>query len=524
MTGAPAAEHSPSARHGLPVRFAVTLVMNVLRMAMLFVAGVILARRLGPAAYGDMNFLLGTFAAALPLLEMGTSSAFYTMMAQRRQPSSFYVYYAGWLALQLLLQLLAVAVLFPDSLVRTIWLNNGTGAILLALAASFASLQLWPAFQQVGEAARETVFVQFLKAGIGALYVGLILLLIRADMLNVNYALAAMALSYLLPGLYFLFRFDWRLAADPAVPAEPFRALVGKYAAYCGPLLLSSAAGAAYLFADKWLLQYLGGAAQQGYFSVGAQFAAVALLGTTSFINIFWKETAHAHASGDGARAERLFLKSVKSLYFVSCAIACFLIPVAPRLITSVFGAGYEAGWVSFAIMLFFPAHQTIGQIAGTYFLATERTRDYFRISVLGMLLGVPAAYFLLAPSSAALPGLGLGAAGLAVKSVLLQVFLVNLQGWLICRYNGWRWPLLHQLMSPLLLLAAGFACRFILPAGTLSAWALGAWLGGTGLLFCALAGLTLWAWPGLAGLTGSEAGRYLRDIRAWLGKGESHG
>lgn len=504
--------------HGLPVRFAFTFVINALRMGMMFIAGIIMARGLGPGAYGDMNFLLGTFAAAVPLLEMGTSSAFYTMIAQGRRAPEFFRYYAVWLGVQLSVQVLAVTLLFPGSLIRLVWLENDAVSIALALLASFVSLQLWPAFQQVGESARETIFVQKLKAGIALLYVFILLALGWAGRLDVRTALSAMAAAYLLPSIIFLFRFDWGRVIDSAVQPERFAEVFSRYAKYCAPLLASSAAGAVYVFADRWLLQYLGGAVQQGYFSVGAQFAAVALLGATSFMNIFWKETAHAHAAGDKARTERLLMKSVKSLYFSSCAISCFLVPYSGELLSAVFGSDYAAGGLSFAVMLFYPVHQTIGQLTGTYFLATEMTRQYFKVSLLGMVLGIPAAYLLLAPSSAVIPGFGLGAAGLAVKSVLLQIFLVNLQGQMICRANGWDWPVAHQLLSPAAMLVAGYLCREIPELILGSKVGFFASISASAVLFFGIAVLLLYRFPRLAGLNPEEVRRYAASIRGWAG------
>lgn len=515
MTADAASELMPP-HHGLPVRFAFTFVINALRMGMMFLAGIIMARGLGPGAYGDMNFLLGTFAAAVPLLEMGTSSAFYTMIAQGRRTAAFFRYYAVWLGVQLSVQLLAVTLIFPGSLIRLIWLENDAVSIALALLASFASLQLWPAFQQVGESARETIFVQKLKSGIALLYVLILLSLGWAGRLDVHTALSAMVAAYLLPSVVFLFRFDWGRVLTAAVPPERFAEVFSRYARYCTPLLASSAAGAVYVFADRWLLQYLGGAVQQGYFSVGAQFAAVALLGATSFVNIFWKETAHAHAAGDKDRTERLLMKSVKSLYFSSCAISCFLIPYSGELLSAVFGGDYSPGGVSFAVMLFYPVHQTIGQLTGTYFLATEMTKQYFKVSVLGMVLGIPAAYLLLAPPSAPVPGLGLGAAGLAIKAVLLQIFLVNLQGRIICRGNGWDWPVAHQFLSPLAMLAAGYLCREI-PVLILGGQAgFIASISFSAVLFCCISVLLLYRFPRLAGLEPEDVRRYAVSLRRW--------
>src|SRR5207244_2879825 len=67
---------------------------------------------------------------------------------------------------------------------------------------------------------------------------------------------------------------------------------------------------------------------------------------------------------------------------------------------------------------------------------------------------------FVLASSSAALPGLGLGAVGLAVKLLVLQVIGVNLQSTTIARAHGWRSDSAFQAICAVLLLTIAFATR----------------------------------------------------------------
>ena len=63
-----------------------------------------------------------------------------------------------------------------------------------------------------------------------------------------------------------------------------------KYLNYCLPLIPYSWITFAYIFIDRWLLQYYSGSVEQAYYSVAAQFAAIALIFTTSILRIFWKE------------------------------------------------------------------------------------------------------------------------------------------------------------------------------------------------------------------------------------------
>ena len=71
--------HSTSVK----LRLVVSVGSNALRALISFFTGLLIARALNPAGYGDLMFLLGSFVAIRSLLDMGSSSAFFTFLSQR---------------------------------------------------------------------------------------------------------------------------------------------------------------------------------------------------------------------------------------------------------------------------------------------------------------------------------------------------------------------------------------------------------------------------------------------------------
>ena len=80
----------------IKVRFLSTLFVNISRIGLSVLAGIIIARGLEPKGFGDFNFLLVSFSSIMSLLDMGTASAFYTFVSQRKRGGRFYFYYALW--------------------------------------------------------------------------------------------------------------------------------------------------------------------------------------------------------------------------------------------------------------------------------------------------------------------------------------------------------------------------------------------------------------------------------------------
>jgi O-antigen/teichoic acid export membrane protein len=141
------------------VRFISTFLTNVLRVGLSFISGLVIARTLGPSNYGNFIFLLGSFTALASLVDMASSSAFYTFISQKRRGLSFFFYYTVWISIQFSILLLLVLFL-PIPLKEKIWLGHTRSLILFALFASFSMNQIWNFWGQIGESIRDTIGVQ----------------------------------------------------------------------------------------------------------------------------------------------------------------------------------------------------------------------------------------------------------------------------------------------------------------------------------------------------------------------------
>lgn len=443
----------------IKVRFLATATTNVLGAGISFVTGMVIARSLGPEDYGHYNFLLGSFIAMVSLADMGTSTAFFTLISQNSRGRKFYLYYGFWVVIRFSLLLLFV-LLSPDNLKEKIWLGHTKELILLALLTVFSMNQLWQFAGQVGESIRDTVGVQVrnLIRAIGFLIC--IVLLIKTNLLSLK------ALFVTNAALYFVLAFLYgvRLYRSPILVSqknENFRYILQEFQIYCAPLLLYTWVGFLYTFADYWMLQRLGGAVQQGYYAIGCQFASVSLLATTSMIQVFWKEIAESYAQRNMDRIQILYKKVSRSLYFVGALSSCILIPFSREILTLLLGPAYEPGWPVFALMLFYPIHQSIGQVTGTMLYALGRTKTKALIGLLFMGVSIVMTFVFLSPQMWVIPGLQLGAVGLALKMVICQLLDVTLMGLYVARYISAQYDWAYQVYVVLVLLSGGFISKF---------------------------------------------------------------
>jgi O-antigen/teichoic acid export membrane protein len=494
------------------VRFFITLFANGLKAAISFLTGLLVAHSLGASGYGDLNFLLGSFTAINSILDGGSSFAFYTLLSGRRRGPGFFMMYFTWtFGVQFVGSIALIGLAAPQALVRAIWLGHSRGTVLLAFVASFMISQTWNAVSQMGEASRKTIVVQTAAASQAILHLLLVALAVWGHWLSVPVVLTLIACEYLAVSL--LFGPKLLLVGLDRHRSEPIREVVREFVRYCRPLIIYTLVGFVYQFADRWMLQRFGGAAQQGYFSIGQQFANLSLLATTSTLSVFWKEVAEARASGDIERTNSMYRSVQQTLFCLAAVVSCLCIPHTRELLRWTVGSGFEAGALALALLFLYPVHQTAGQMQGTFYLATGDTRLYSILGIVFMLVSIPVTYFMLAPPTSRPAGLGLGALGVAVKMVVLQIAGVGVQTWIMNRVYGTRALFWSQLALLAGLLSLAWGSKLTASLVTHDAVANVACAGVIYLV--AVAGI-LWRFPMIAGVSPARLHQSLARI-GWL-------
>lgn len=452
-------------------RFLFSAGANIVRAAISLSVGLLVARGLGPADYGNLAYLLGSFWAIRVLLDMGSSSAFFTFISQSKRSTKYYAVYFIWLSIQFLISVSLIALLLPASTVDLFWIGQHRELILLALLATFFQNQVWQTIVQIYEAERNTIQIQI--AGLTIIFVHLILVInmLAQHWLSVQSILYAIIAEYAIAAVWLsitirnsLMNFNTSIKQNPSCQHESLGKVMKAYVNYCRPMIIMAIFSFLYEMADRWLLQRYGGPTQQGFYQVAAQLSTISLLAATSILNIFWKEIAEANASGEHQTVAKLYLKTTQSLVFVAAAVSCFLAPWAEPLVDTLLGSAYYSAWPILLILLFYPIHQAVGQINGTLFMATNWNTVYMKITVVGQLVSIPISYLMIAPvNDSFFSGFELGGFGLALKTLAMSFLFVNMQSWVISRQYHIAFQWRRQIAVIVILLGLGYACRILI-------------------------------------------------------------
>ncbi len=442
-------------------RFAISLVANILRGLLTLLTTISLARLLGEDDYGRMAFLLATFQAIRQLLDPGVSSAFYTFLSQSNRSTKFMASYGLFLFAKYLLITGVVWLVMPESWLNYVWRGESRDLLIFALSAVLMQFEWWPSTMQVLESQRRTALAQGLYLLLLTLQLMEVFVLHWLGLLSIKYFILMSAALWASGTFIAMLRYHSG-SVSKMVPADEL--LLKKYLVYCLPMVSVGLLSFLIDFSDRWFLQVFAGSREQGYFAVSQQIAAVTLLITASLVRVLWKEIAEALHHERAEQARVLYTNAKKGLFFVSALIAAGLGPWSGDFVTLVFGPAYALAAPVFMVLIFAAVYQTLGQIEGTLLMASGKTGTGFLFNILMAPLGISLSFLLIAGADGwaltALPALG--ALGLAVKVLTVQVFSVNVMGYLLCQKMNWHFEWIYQIKILFVLLSLGFAARML--------------------------------------------------------------
>lgn len=489
----------------LAKRYAYKLLANVASIPVYLTMEAILPRALGPKAYGDYSFATNMFQQFTGFLDMGTSTCFYNALSRRQQEFGLVSFYLRATALMLVVTMLSSGLAFVPVLGD--WLLPGVPAWIVPLAALWAFLTWWGrVLRSMNDALGVTVSSEMVRTAVNLGSVAVLAGLFWAGWLNMGVLFAQQYATLLLlaAGFGLVLRGCWQ-KPDFTLDREARRAYTREFWTYSSPLFVQALASTVFLVAERWLLQTFEGSVQQGFFALSQKVGIACFLFVSAMTPLVMRELSIAYGNKDLKEMGRLLDRFAPLLFTVAGYFSCFTAVEAPAVVAIFGGAQYAAAIVPVQIMALYPVHQGYGQLAGAVFYSMGRTRTMRNIAVTEYCIGFCMSWLLLAPASHF--GFGLGATGLAIKTVLLQFVSVNFMLWVGSRMipmHFWR-NVAHQAGALAFLVGAAWLCR----TGTM---ALG--LGDataivrffvSGVLYSCLVGGGVLLFPPLAGLTRAD-------------------
>lgn len=442
-------------------RYAFKLLANMASIPVYLVMEALLPRALGPQMYGNYSFATNLFQQFTGFLDMGTSTCFYNALSRRQKEHGLVAFYARIILFVLVVILLGGALMaaFPTVGER---LMPDVPLWLAPLAAFWAFLTWWGrVLRSMNDAIGATVRSELVRTAGSLAGIVVLLVLFLDDNLTVRtlflqqYAmLGATAL-----GFWWVMRGWWR-GLRWRLPSKENSGYRKEFFDYSHPLFVQAVLSFLLLAAERWLLQWFDGSTEQGFFALSQKVSMACFLFVSAMTPLIMRELSIAWGNRDKKAMGHLLTRFAPLLYVVAAYFSCFTVAEGATLVRIFGGAEFTAAILPVQIMALYPVHQAYGQLAGSVFHATGRTRVMRNLTALECVYGFGTAWLLLAPPEYF--GFGLGAVGLAVKTVVVQFVTVNIYLWLASRMIPLDFSrnLLHQIAALTVLLALAFGCR----------------------------------------------------------------
>ncbi|KKR31070.1 MAG: Polysaccharide biosynthesis protein [Candidatus Gottesmanbacteria bacterium GW2011_GWC2_39_8] len=450
-------QSEPFHEDSLKKRYFFKLFTNIFALVISLATQAIIPRGLGPVTYGNYNFLTNFFQQVFGFLDMGTSTCFYTKLSQRQNDSrlvSFYLIFSAIISIAVLAFVIAA---HACSVSSKVWPAQGMFYVYLA---AFWGVFAWLSgfvLTRMVDAYGLTVSSEIARVGQKVFGLLLVLLLFFFNRLNLtsffffNYAtMLFLGVAIIL----ILERKGHSIVKSLWLSASELKRYSNEFYLYSHPLFLFSVVALIAGILDRWLLQYFSGSAEQGFYGLSYMIGSACFIFTGAMTPLLWREFSIAYEKKDVNHMAYLFGRYVPLLYSVAAALACFIAIQADKVIYIMGGRQYVGALWPVIIMAFYPIHQTYGQMNSVVCMAAGQTSLYSKISIIFMVIGVPIGYFLIAPENKM--GLNAGATGLAIKMIVMQIAVVNVQLYFNCRFLklGFARQVRHQIVSVFLLIA----------------------------------------------------------------------
>tara|TARA_R110000796_G_scaffold197152_2_gene313562 strand:- start:6294 stop:7775 length:1482 start_codon:yes stop_codon:yes gene_type:complete len=403
-------------------RYAIKLLANIVTGIINGLLVAIVPKALGPAAYGYFTFLQQFYSQLISFIDTSTSTSFFTKLSARNSRKELIKFYTLFSILLLLVLLLSVF------LVKQL----GYSAFFLTdIPDEYIYLGLWfgfltwftQIFIKISDAYAITVSVEIIKIIHKLLMLGVLLYIVNhlTFDLSLYYYFHFLSMVSFIFVLIFLFNNKGIISAAVLSVKVDYKRICFEFYKFCSPLFLFNCIAISIGIFDVWLLQNTSGSIETGFYGLAYSIAAMCFLFTAAMTPVISREFSKSFAENDLVEISKLFKRYVPMLYVIATYFSVFIAFEADNLLSIFADERFENAYFALVIFAFYPLHQTYGQINASLFFASDETVKYRNIGLFCSLVGLIFSYFFIYKYE-------YGAAGFAMKMVLIQLLSVNIQ------------------------------------------------------------------------------------------------
>lgn len=310
----------------LAKRYLFKLLANVASVPVYLAMEAILPRALGPKMYGSYSFATNLFYQMAGFLDMGTSTCFYNSLSRRQTESGLIAYYMRASLLVLVITMAVAMLFFAVPSCGSLFMPD-VPLWLAPLAAFWAFLTWWGrVLRSMNDAIGATVSSEMVRTVVSLVAVvalgGLFffgLLDIGTLFLQQYCMLACTAIGFWFVTVRYG-RGQWLPSGTISMrlTREQKKAYFREFFDYSNPLFVQALLAFFMLSAERWLLQWFDGSAEQGFFALSQKVSMACFLFVSAMTPLLMRELSIAWGRHDVTAMAHLVNRFAPLLYVVA--------------------------------------------------------------------------------------------------------------------------------------------------------------------------------------------------------------
>lgn len=414
-------------------RYSIKLGSSVLIALCNFAIQFLLPRAISIEEYGFYTYNLNVFTSVVVMMNMSTSSALVAKYSKRCEDIGyvrFYLKFYGVITITLTLGLLA---LYHLENIRKSFGGQTILAVFLGLEASIlikfmadvislydaAAISRFPAVIQVIQRLALCLFVA------GTYLLGhLTLILFYVGQIVIFVAVIAVLLKE-------FFKDYNSNYGKPVIRTTMI--YVREYFDFCRPLVVAGIISQGIIILMNYALMKYAGASEQAMFGAAWQLNTLVGYVFSPYAELMKREFAVIIDSPDSLK--RRFWQSIKTIIWLSSYFAVFIAVYAQWLLPLLYGDKYANAVSVTQMIMIYTIFQAWGQICGSFLIATEATKGYAILSVVGQIASIACVFWFQVPNFIFEEGLGSIGIGLTymcanyLSVIIMMIYIIKKNG-----------------------------------------------------------------------------------------------
>jgi O-antigen/teichoic acid export membrane protein len=288
------------------------------------------------------------------------------------------------------------------------------------------------------------------------------------------------------------------------------------FVSYCSPLVICDIFGSGANYFERWFLQLVYGSAGQAFYSLAFQWITIIFIFSQSISKVLWKDVAYNFHIEENQRVQNILEKTYNNIFTISLLFSTILIFYRMELIELTAGKAFMAAQPIIVILAVYAIFYNVSQVNSVFFYASAQVKLMRNLRMLNITLRVVLTYILLAPKDYAVPGLSLGAIGLALQGAISCMLMTAIEIFFVSRKVriSLKNFLYEKTRLSFVMVCTAFGCHAFVELFSLSI--LNRFMLGNGLFFI-LTGVIVYIYPLLFGFNKQEFLSYAKDLKEML-------